>query len=853
MGCAFRWLTVIIYAISAWFIVDFLYSLPMVQNIFGAWVSFANSNDGVFFYLVLGLGAALIINKILVHTGDSNPERKLTLIYLMYPPAYFSIVLVVCGFISQNALFVSELFISFSNLNFTLFSGALALWHFNKKGPTKNVTPSLAKAQRYTPWHEHEGLILNASDDKFRHFDVLDSLQKEVEISRETNRGIVLYGDFGSGKSSIIKMLSDRILDKTNKTKWVISKFDAWGRLASEGDAQKLLLNSLLADLSKQVSVSSLYSMPDKYVNVLSGTGNTGSLLSKVIPAIEMSPLSQLKRIDTLLQASNLRLLLVIEDIDRNGVTPSSSAAIAPLLDQLSCCQNIRFIFTIGFTNHLSNISNRIAVKRFDLSLPEANVKALIEQYRTRWIESARAQEISLIDDLHRWVITDGWLNIKGLKEEGESDDPYEMDFGRELEPLTAVIWLCKTPRMLKAMLREVDTYSDKFKEFIPFDVLLCWCALKVCDAQAFGFVMQYHRFILEHGQVRNLELLEQAKEGFESPEGSSSIIYFLFPKAFRDVSSNQTRDGHTFYLPLFSFMDGGSEYLKLLTGMIDVSDLTLPLSDTIKFLSKNKQLPRNKRLKICKTLSRNLSCGGLSCVDLLRRFMAQINPHSDNEGFKGLLDVAKEMFDNLDSERLLRGDVQGLFKVCAYQIGYKMNHVNIKSLMQLSDLVLPQNLSAGVYLLDTFSEVNVDEVEKAKTAALQKAMLDAPNFLLHDNPTQFRTLIALCDFDMSGKAWLKECVAFAKSISNTYPNQSVAIIAAILTEDSCRDISFQNSRCNLIDNDLLLDINQLISIDVDDDEFDADILNMVRYVKSHANDRLNTQTMEESLATPLS
>lgn len=67
-----------------------------------------------------------------------------------------------------------------------------------------------------------------------------------------------------------------------------------------------------------------------------------------IILSSNHDPVAQLQRLDSILQANKFRLIIFLEDLDRNTCNEIIYDELPALLDRLRCLKNISFVLVIG-------------------------------------------------------------------------------------------------------------------------------------------------------------------------------------------------------------------------------------------------------------------------------------------------------------------------------------------------------------------------------------------------------------------------------------------------------------------------------------------------------------------------
>jgi hypothetical protein len=158
-------------------------------------------------------------------------------------------------------------------------------------------------------------------------------------------RGQILFGDYGSGKSTVIKLLQQK-LENNKKKRWLVVRFDTWGRSESPADITSMILDSILEAIrSSGVETISLLDASNRYIQAAFQIESRLSVLG--ILSARQSPEDILKEVNHILLLNNLRMLVIIEDADRCHDADKVIDTIAGFLDRIAHLSAFRFILTL--------------------------------------------------------------------------------------------------------------------------------------------------------------------------------------------------------------------------------------------------------------------------------------------------------------------------------------------------------------------------------------------------------------------------------------------------------------------------------------------------------------------------
>ncbi len=208
-------------------------------------------------------------------------------------------------------------------------------------------------------WLQKETPIQSPTEDLFE----LAVLARRIvlTLSGSPLKTIVLIGPYGCGKSSIFKMVSFYLenpnellgylkLDQGESVfdyeSIVTCELSAWG--LHGGAAAEHILKIITRELSKHVDCLGLAGLPSNYRSAIS---NSASLWSKILfnfLDFHQDPIEVLHKLDTVLGCAQKRLVIFIEDLDRNPDGQVFWNEIISLLDRLKSLENVAFVLAIS-------------------------------------------------------------------------------------------------------------------------------------------------------------------------------------------------------------------------------------------------------------------------------------------------------------------------------------------------------------------------------------------------------------------------------------------------------------------------------------------------------------------------
>ncbi len=319
-------------------------------------------------------------------------------------------------------------------------------------------------------WLEREHPIDSPSDDMFRLASIATRLARRLT---ENPRGtLAAVGPYGAGKSSLISLL----VGSLDRKQWITCFVRGWG-IDADNTAEQLL-ERVLDTLSTYVDCLSLKALPARYRAALNGTE---SVISKVLfPLMQTEePVEALKRLDAVLTPMGKNLLIIIEDLDRNELTPEMINDLASLLDRLRGLKRISFVLAIGrdFVGSL-DLSKLCDFIEWIPPLSPGLVGRILRVFHDHCMKQFPG-DVQVAENaesnLHRPSLRD-MFDLNGEHEETNL-----------VQALSKVL---NTPRLLKHCLRRTWNAWHPLHGEVSFTDLLVVNALRAAAPEAFEFLV---------------------------------------------------------------------------------------------------------------------------------------------------------------------------------------------------------------------------------------------------------------------------------------------------------------------------------------------------------------------------
>lgn len=334
-------------------------------------------------------------------------------------------------------------------------------------------------------WIEREAPITCAADDYFGLAAISDRIVRRIGHDRLKTFGLV--GPYGCGKTSLRNLIEGRL--KGTKT-WTC-RVGGWG-LTSSGAAE-YVLECALEHLAVHVECTPISGLPAHYQNALRAaqspwTGAIGALFGQT-----NDPIDTLRQIDDVLDAVGARLIIFLEDLERNRSDEKVLSQLSALLDRLRHLKRVSFVLAIGVDSgaDLTKLCDYIELLP---ALVPRTIRPIIMEFRNR-CHSAFSDDIRAVDDA-----TDPVFAAHPLS--SLFDDDWD---GSDFSVLTAVTGALKTPRLLKTALRQTWAVWQQLHGEINFDDLLVAASIRASAPEAYGYLVAHVDSMRELSRKRGI------------------------------------------------------------------------------------------------------------------------------------------------------------------------------------------------------------------------------------------------------------------------------------------------------------------------------------------------------------
>jgi len=160
-------------------------------------------------------------------------------------------------------------------------------------------------------------------------------------ISSSCRRGLVVFGEYGAGKTTLIQEVTKKLPDED----WITINFSAWGK----NQLVALLLKDIINGLSAKFETHLVQQLPSDLVKALGQASPDKGVANFIFSSMQPSSdsINTLQRLNDLLVTHGKYCLVIIEDVDRGDKSVENLNILSALFDLLTYSPRIKYIFTL--------------------------------------------------------------------------------------------------------------------------------------------------------------------------------------------------------------------------------------------------------------------------------------------------------------------------------------------------------------------------------------------------------------------------------------------------------------------------------------------------------------------------
>lgn len=507
--------------------------------------------------LLVQFGAICLLSAavwlMIIRLGGFRPAHLVMRDWWRYPPTWVGGVLGAIGFVAWSRCWQQGVVCTLALADWTAVLVTLAVGGPVGAGLALFADGLMngswrAGARHDRDWFEDDDPITKPSQD---HFEYGAIAQRVVRLLGEHEAHTVgVVGPHGSGKTSLLNLIVHHLCGGESEAekhsgwrrcrawmkrqvldrRWYVCRVDAWGREPERFAEQ--VLRMAVKTLGVCVDVTSLATLPAHYAAAMSGSGSKwGAVLSNLM-STGGDPIVCLERLDSILAAVGGRMLILIEDLDRNSSEKLLKDTLPSLLDRVARLDRVAFVLAIGVERYEALDLMRLCEHRESLSGAKATaVRSEMLKFRQ--------------EQLHRYPEdVDPMSEDQRAKRLGDSFRDQPMAYlteGQWLDTIDHIANLLGNPRLMKHVLRRVGHAWEALHGEIDFDDLLVFHVLQYGSPKAFGFAIEHLKEIRDvgHGEdashhekrIAALDKEWNANVGEGAEISGRELACFLFPE----------------------------------------------------------------------------------------------------------------------------------------------------------------------------------------------------------------------------------------------------------------------------------------------------------------------------------
>jgi hypothetical protein len=298
------------------------------------------------------------------------------------------------------------------------------------------------------------------------------------ELLVKGTRSVGIVGPFGIGKTSIVKWIVEMAEDDHGMPmpSLLFSQHSCWGFETSASAIHTMLADGI-EEVAKRIDTFRVKSLPESYRQMFSAGGQWLDNVSKLFfrPG---DPIQQFRSLSDLLREMNARLVIVVEDLDRNDSRSFDIQEVLAFLQQLKGFENLSFVLTGGIKSpgriDFAKLCDHIEYLR---TVDASQAFAFVDRVRKRCLDQNVFSHDTLSStESSRWN-PESFLLLSGFD---------------GLWPPEALARLLNTPRALRHALGRTHHAWESLYGEVDWDHLFAVNVLRSAAPESLSFLLRH-------------------------------------------------------------------------------------------------------------------------------------------------------------------------------------------------------------------------------------------------------------------------------------------------------------------------------------------------------------------------
>jgi energy-coupling factor transporter ATP-binding protein EcfA2 len=340
--------------------------------------------------------------------------------------------------------------------------------------------------EEFVAWVKSDEEIGSEDEDRFNHRRIAERIERiirDFDWTRRDEASLALLGDVGSGKTSILRLVSQRLTHKQGEHPHVETIIFGLWPYATEQAAAEALLEKIIDAISRHADVLGLRGIPRRYASIIrAGDG----LFHAIGEALSESaqPEELLERMEPVLEAVDLTVVVMVEDVgrfaDQNQRNIQSLKGLLHLLDRR------RGIIVVAAVERLSGAYDVHKLARHVELVPSVSPRDVVAQLWLlgRWCNTQASGKVLLPSDKSSAVIPPEDSSFAELLFSDTSRTGPQWH--------SALSRLLSNPRRMKSTMRHVMAVWTELAGEIDLDHLIILSAIRSASTPVFDVVVAH-------------------------------------------------------------------------------------------------------------------------------------------------------------------------------------------------------------------------------------------------------------------------------------------------------------------------------------------------------------------------